>query len=107
MNYFFQENNGANSSRSSTPQSNKIEVHNNRPSSSGSNADNSSIPGSPTSSKSGSSNGQMRSLSDSGIELNLNMTASQMRQMLAQKKKLDVKKAQIDLRQKYEIIQQM
>ena len=49
----------------------------------------------------------MRSLSDSGIELNLNMTASQMRQMLAQKKKLDVKKAQIDLRQKYEIIQQM
>ena len=45
---------------------------------------------------------------DSGsFELNLNMTAAQMRQLLAQKKKHDPKKVQMDLKQKYEIIQQM
>lgn len=41
------------------------------------------------------------------LQLNLNMSVSEMRQMLARKKKQDPKKAQIDLKQKYEIIQQM
>lgn len=41
------------------------------------------------------------------LDLNLNMTASQMRQIIAQRKKKDAKKANIDLREKYEIIQQM
>lgn len=44
--------------------------------------------------------------SDSG-ELNLNMTAAEMRQLIAQRKKQDIKKCNIDLRKKYEIIQQM
>jgi hypothetical protein len=80
---------------------------NNRPSSGGSNT-NTSIPGSPTSSKSGSSlNAPSRQTSESGADLNLNMSASEMRQILAQRKKHDAKKAQIDLKQKYEIIQQM
>lgn len=39
--------------------------------------------------------------------LNLNMTASEMRELLARRKKFDPKKAQINIRQKYEIIQQM
>lgn len=39
--------------------------------------------------------------------LNLNMTASEMRQLLARRKKFDPKKAQMNIRQKYEIIQQM
>ena len=78
-----------------------------RPSSNGSHT-NVSIPDSPTSSKSGSSlSGPSRQTSDSGGNLNLNMSASEMRQMLAQRKKKDAKKAQIDLKQKYEIIQQM
>lgn len=41
------------------------------------------------------------------VDLNLNMTASQMRQLIAQRKKKDAKKANLDLREKYEIIQQM
>ena len=40
-------------------------------------------------------------------ELNLNMTAAEMRQLIAQRKKQDIKKTQIDLKKKYEIIQQM
>lgn len=43
----------------------------------------------------------------SPFDLNLNMTASEMRQIIAQRKKKDAKKANIDLREKYEIIQQM
>lgn len=39
--------------------------------------------------------------------LNLNMTASEMRELLARRKKFDPKKAQMNIRQKYEIIQQM
>lgn len=39
--------------------------------------------------------------------LNLNMTASQMRELIASRKKFDPKKAQMNIRQKYEIIQQM
>lgn len=39
--------------------------------------------------------------------LNLNMTASEMRELLSRRKKFDPKKAQINIRQKYEIIQQM
>lgn len=39
--------------------------------------------------------------------LNLNMTASEMRELIARRKKFDPKKAQINIRQKYEIIQQM
>jgi Na(+)/H(+) exchange regulatory cofactor NHE-RF2 len=106
--------NGVSSSRSSTPQSlsrsqvtNTESMPNNRPSSGGSNT-NTSIPGSPTSSKSGSSlSAPSRQISESGADLNLNMSASEMRQILAQRKKHDAKKAQIDLKQKYEIIQQM
>jgi hypothetical protein len=45
----------------------------------------------------------------SALDLNLNMSASEMRKMLSQRKnrKVEAKKAQLDLRQKYEIIQQM
>lgn len=45
----------------------------------------------------------------STFDLNLNMSASEMRKMLSQRKnrKIEAKKAQLDLRQKYEIIQQM
>lgn len=39
--------------------------------------------------------------------LNLNMTASEMREIIARRKKFDPKKAQMNIRQKYEIIQQM
>lgn len=39
--------------------------------------------------------------------LNLNMTASEMRELLSRRKKFDPKKAQMNIRQKYEIIQQM
>lgn len=39
--------------------------------------------------------------------LNLNMTASEMRELLARRKKFDPKKAQMNIRQKYDIIQQM
>lgn len=39
--------------------------------------------------------------------LNLNMTASQMRELIASRKKFDPKKVQMNIRQKYEIIQQM
>ena len=39
--------------------------------------------------------------------LNLNMTASEMRELIASRKKFDPKKAQMNIRQKYEIIQQM
>ena len=45
----------------------------------------------------------------SAIDLKLNMSALEMRKMLSQRKnrKIEAKKAQMDLRQKYEIIQQM
>ncbi|KAG0422477.1 hypothetical protein HPB47_001704, partial [Ixodes persulcatus] len=39
--------------------------------------------------------------------LNLNMSASEMRQLLAQRKKHDPKKVQMDLKKKYELIEQM
>lgn len=39
--------------------------------------------------------------------LNLNMSASEMRQLLAQRKKHDPKKIQMDLKKKYELIEQM
>lgn len=52
------------------------------------------------------SNGRPPSESDM-LQMSLNMSVSEMRQMLARKKKQDPKKAQIDLKQKYEIIQQM
>ena len=39
--------------------------------------------------------------------LNLNMTASQMRELIASRKKFDPKKVAMNIRQKYEIIQQM
>ncbi|KAH9521145.1 hypothetical protein DERF_004817 [Dermatophagoides farinae] len=48
-----------------------------------------------------------RIVSNQNGELNLNMTAAEMRQLIAQRKKQDVKSTQIDLRKKYEIIQQM
>jgi len=67
----------------------------------------SSVPASPTSTKSASSSSGLPQASEGAVDLNLNMSVSQMRQLLAQKKKNDPKKAQMDLRQKYEIIQQM
>ena len=74
----------------------------------------SSIPASPTSLKSTSSGSHsgnaMSSLGSGGegsLELSLNMSVSQMRQMLAQKKKVDPKKVAMDLKQKYEIISSM
>ena len=68
----------------------------------------SSVPASPTTStKSASSSGMLPPAALGDSDLNLNMSVSQMRQMLAQKKKHDPKKATMDLRQKYEIIQQM
>jgi len=105
--------NGANFSGNSTPQSipksqsngNDETQNNGRPSSGGSNANTASIPGSPTSTKSSASSGPV--LSSDGGGLNLNMSASEMRQILAQRKKHDPKKAQMDLRQKYDMIQQM
>lgn len=39
--------------------------------------------------------------------LNLNMSASEMRELLARRKKVDPKKAQMNIRQKYEMIQRM
>ena len=72
------------------------------------------IPASPTSfksSSSGSTSGLALSSLGSGgegnLELSLNMSVSQMRQMLAQKKKVDPKKMAMDLKQKYEIISSM
>lgn len=87
-----------NTSRSSTPMDGSV---------------GSSIPDSPQSTKSsrstnsgGAQNGA--SSLDSGMGgLNLNMSASEMRQMLANRRKKDPKKEQMDIRQKYEIIQQM
>jgi len=80
-------------------------------------------PGSPTSShRSESSNGTAGSHNGSHMNmgsvdrssslgsdefLNLNMTASQMRALIAQRKKRDPKKEAIDLRQKHQIIEQM
>lgn len=46
-------------------------------------------------------------LSSNFSGLNLNMTASEMKELLARRKKFDPKKAQMNIRQKYEIIQQM
>jgi hypothetical protein len=68
------------------------------------------VPPSPTSLKSassGASNGGHSSLDGSSLEMNLNMSVSQMTQLLAQKKKPDPKKVQMDLKQKYEIISSM
>lgn len=53
-----------------------------------------------------STNGRPPSESDI-LQMSLQMSVSEMRQMLARKKKNDPKKAQMDLKQKYEIIQQM
>lgn len=44
---------------------------------------------------------------NNSANLNLNMTAKEMRKILSSRKKVDAKKAQIDIRQKYEIIQKM
>lgn len=72
------------------------------------------VPASPTSLKSnssGSTSGNALSSLGSGgegnLEMSLNMSVSQMRQMLAQKKKVDPKKVAMDLKQKYEIISSM
>lgn len=76
--------------------------------------DNSYIPDSPQSTKSsrstnsaggGSTQNGQTALED-GM-LNLNMSASEMRQMIANRRKKDPKKEPMDIRQKYEIIQQM
>lgn len=70
----------------------------------------SSIPDSPRSTKSSHSSGGGSSHNGPAspdLELNLNMSASEMRQILAARKKKDPKKAQMDIRQKFEIIQQM
>ncbi|XP_015919253.2 Na(+)/H(+) exchange regulatory cofactor NHE-RF1 [Parasteatoda tepidariorum] len=94
-------------------QKTKEEVHNSR--SSTPMDSNASIPDSPHSTKSSRStnsvggnsnqNGPLGQLED-GV-LNLNMSASEMRQMLANRRKKDPKKEPMDIRQKYEIIQQM
>lgn len=72
------------------------------------------VPASPTSLKSnssGSTSGNALSSLGSGgegsLESSLNMSVSQMRAMLAQKKKVDPKKVAMDLKQKYEIISSM
>ena len=86
------------SSRSSTPMENTA-----------------SIPDSPHSTKSSRSTnsiggGSTNQNGQTGLEdgmLNLNMSASEMRQMLANRRKKDPKKEPMDIRQKYEIIQQM
>lgn len=79
------------------------------------------VPRSPTNSnRSESSNGTASSHNGSQMNmtdrnsslgsdefLNLNMTASQMRALITQRKKRDPKKEQLDLRQKYQIIEQM
>ncbi|XP_055944787.1 Na(+)/H(+) exchange regulatory cofactor NHE-RF1-like [Argiope bruennichi] len=73
-----------------------------------------SIPDSPHSTKSSRSTnsvgGGSTSNGPTSLEegmLNLNMSASEMRQMLANRRKKDPKKEPMDIRQKYEIIQQM
>ncbi|KAG8195498.1 hypothetical protein JTE90_010801 [Oedothorax gibbosus] len=88
----------------------KEEVHNSR--SSTPLDGHASIPDSPHSSRStnsigGGSNGPASVPSLEEGVLNLNMSASEMRQMLANRRKKDPKKEQMDIRQKYEIIQQM
>ncbi|GBN78964.1 hypothetical protein AVEN_99577-1 [Araneus ventricosus] len=73
-----------------------------------------SIPDSPHSTKSSRSTnsvgGGSTSNGPTSLEegmLNLNMSASEMRQMLANRRKKDPKKEPMDIRQKYDIIQQM
>ncbi|XP_023238822.1 Na(+)/H(+) exchange regulatory cofactor NHE-RF1-like [Centruroides sculpturatus] len=90
------------SSRSSTPQTlPKSDVSN----------EVDSLPASPHSSKSSHSqngaNGPIGPKNSATDELNLNMSVSEMRQLLASRKKRDPKKIQMDLRHKYDIIQQM
>lgn len=93
------------SSRSSTPQSvTKSENH-------ASGGSNGSIPDSPQSTKSShsQSNGPKSPPPSNGGsgDLNLNMSAAEMRQLIAARRKHDPKKIQMDLRKKYDIIQQM
>ncbi|XP_023214148.1 Na(+)/H(+) exchange regulatory cofactor NHE-RF1-like [Centruroides sculpturatus] len=91
------------SSRSSTPQSlSKSE----NLASGGSTG---SVPDSPQSFKGSNHqlNGSKVTNSNGAVDLNLNMSASEMRQLLASRKKHDPKKIQMDLRKKYDIIQQM
>jgi len=88
--------NGANSSNSST----RPDSATNSPRSSRSSVSNEILP-QDDNNKSNSNGGS------SNVGLNLNMTASEMRQLIAQRKKKDAKKANLDLREKYEIIQQM
>lgn len=87
------------SSRSSTPQTlPKSDVSN----------EIDSLPASPQSSKSSHSQNGVNTPQNPGMdELNLNMSVSEMRQLLASRKKRDPKKIQMDLRHKYEIIQRM
>uniref|UniRef100_A0A1W7RA25 Na(+)/H(+) exchange regulatory cofactor NHE-RF2 n=1 Tax=Hadrurus spadix TaxID=141984 RepID=A0A1W7RA25_9SCOR len=91
------------SSGSSTPQS--LAKSENHPSG----GSNGSVPDSPQSTKSShsQSNGPKSPPSNEGGDLNLNMSASEMRQLIAARKKHDPKKIQMDLRKKYDIIQQM
>lgn len=42
-----------------------------------------------------------------GSRLNLNLSASEMKKIISQRKKYDPKKVQMDLKEKYEIIQQL
>lgn len=91
------------SSRSSTPQS---LAKSENLASGGSTG---SVPDSPQSFKSSNSqtNDSKVTNTNGTIDLNLNMSASEMRQLLASRKKHDPKKIQMDLKKKYDIIQQM
>ena len=52
-------------------------------------------------------NGTTNSINGNYGELNLNMSASEMRKLLAQRKRQDPKNIPMDVKQKYAIIQQM
>lgn len=61
----------------------------------------------PTESNGSGSTTTTEAKGSSNGSLNLNMSASEMRQLLAQRKKHDPKKVQMDLKKKYELIEQM
>lgn len=88
----------------STPIRSKDEPNHNHLNISASNISNISNAASNTSTNNLSNNNQ-----PSSIDINLNMSVSEMRKLIASRKnvKAECKKAPIDLRQKYEIIQQM
>ena len=64
----------------------------------------SSTGGSTTNGISGYKRSSLTGIIDRNLEMTLNMSVSEMRQFLAQKKKQDPKKIPMDLKQKYEII---